>query len=35
MEEFLRKALYVEDIDEDIDLESAPSTGQEYLKRVM
>lgn len=35
MDEFLHKALYVEETDEDIDFETAPSTGQEYLRRVM
>ncbi|XP_046656873.1 gem-associated protein 2-like [Daphnia pulicaria] len=35
MDEFLHKALYVEETDEDIDFESAPSTGQEYLRRVI
>jgi len=35
MEEFLHKALFVEDINDDIDLNSVPTSGQEYLKRVM
>lgn len=35
MEEFLRKALHVEETEEEIDLDSAPSSGQEYLRRVM
>ena len=35
MDEFLHKALYVEETGEDIDFASAPSTGQEYLRRVM
>lgn len=35
MEEFLRRALHVEEGDEDIDLDSAPASGQDYLRRVM
>ena len=36
MEEFLHKALFVEDVDDDCeDLNSVPTSGQEYLKRVM
>jgi len=34
MDEFLRKALYVED-DGDVDFDTAPASGQDYLKRVM
>ena len=35
MDEFLRKALYVADDDDDVDFDTAPASGQEYLKRVM
>jgi len=34
MDEFLRKALYVED-DGDVDFDTAPASGQDYLKRVI
>ena len=35
MDEFMSKALYVEPVEEDIDFNTAPSSGEEYLKRVM
>lgn len=35
MDEFLRKALYVEDENGDVDFNTAPTSGQDYLKRVM
>merc|ERR1712136_369286 len=35
MDEFLRKALYVEDENGDVDFNTAPTSGQDYLKRVI
>ena len=35
MDEFMSKALYVQDVTEDVDFSTAPSSGEEYLKRVM
>ena len=35
MDDVLRKALYVEDEDGDVDFDTAPASGQDYLKRVM
>jgi len=35
MDDVLRKALYVEDEDGDVDFDTAPASGQDYLKRVI
>ena len=35
MEEFMSKALYIEETNEEIDFNTIPTSGEEYLKRVM